>query len=264
MDPTREHILSFYRRGTFTKDRVLECAKEDDVSVLLDSFFKSNAKEYRFHLALARASRDLSLWQILTTLANIYPAAKHSASVIAIEEYFTYQHIPFVAIADVFWMWLNHSKRPYCDKKTLRFIGPTKTGKSMMINLLSSHLNCDYISNSESAQNFQFSDSSFKNAIVWEEMMCDRISAQECKKLLSGDPIHVDKKFQSKQTVIGKPCLISTNHEDFGQHKLTTQDEAALKRRVVDIRLNHPWQMNQAPMCTGGLLGFILKYKLAH
>ena len=93
------------------------------------------------------------------------------------------------------------------------------------------------------------------------EVTLDKISAQEAKKLFSGDPLHVDKKYERKQTLRNKPCIMSSNHYLFGDQRLSPIDEKALRRRVIDIQFNNEWMCGERPMTEEGLLGFIVAHK---
>ena len=161
-----EPIVKFcYENGVFCKDEILIAANPDQSKLFEEALFKSTKKEAKFHIELARYVKHMSLWDILTNLAKVEPAEEDSVYVQAVEKFVEYQHLDFDLLANDLWLWLNTSKQPFSMHKALRFLGPTKTGKSTMIRLLTSKLNCDHITNTINNTQFTFSDSSLKDVI---------------------------------------------------------------------------------------------------
>lgn len=78
---------------------------------------------------------------------------------------------------------------------------------------------------------------------VWEEPQLNFQVAQECKKLFTGDKVHVPVKYNTDRQIVKKMLwIITTNDIRLGRGFLPPVDEAALSDRCIDIHLTKTWK----------------------
>lgn len=123
---------------------------------------------------------------------------------------------------------------------TLRIVGQSETGKSLIANCIVFPFITCYMNNHSSENEFYLSNMLNKAIILCEELYVTIATAEDLKSVLGGQPLDTSKKHQEKQLLCRTPVIITSNHERFGRGHLPPIDENALAIRCFTYRFNIP------------------------
>nr|CUU97699.1 hypothetical transcript [Hymenolepis microstoma] len=127
------------------------------------------------------------------------------------------------------------------DKKTAKintlcFQGQTNTGKTLLANLITSHLLIGTVCRRGDQTAFHFDNLLNRTVALMEEPRITIGAKNDYKCLLGGDRFEVDVKYGARQFLARMPVIATTN-EDLGV-LLPPIDQAALYSRVKQYALN--------------------------
>ncbi|KAJ8891357.1 hypothetical protein PR048_010873 [Dryococelus australis] len=95
----------------------------------------------------------------------------------------------------------------------LVILGPTNTGKSMIVRLLTEPLNPTLISRERDRSSFHLDQLPNATSVLFEEPCIDNTSVGNWKLLLEGTKTNTDMKHQDKEIIERIPIFITTNQE---------------------------------------------------
>lgn len=140
-------------------------------------------------------------------------------------------------IQDLIWEFTGYCLTPTTGKKVIFVLqGVSNSGKSLLINIISSFLSKDNhtsISLSDFEQTFGLADIYGKHLIFIHELPSEEIRPKAVswlKKLTSSDEITIDIKYENRKRFVCKSKIICTSNNAI---KLVDPDGALFKRMVV-------------------------------
>lgn len=116
-------------------------------------------------------------------------------------------------------------------KNTLRLIGTSNSGKSLLAAAICDSFVCAYVNNHNSENEFYLSSFLNKAVCLCEELFTTTATAEDFKSILAGAPISISKKYNEKQKLCRTPIIVTSNHSKFGRGHITAVDELALQNR---------------------------------
>ena len=149
-------------------------------------------------------------------------------AIVWIFDYFAQQRLCIVDFfAKVYIVFAKLAKKV----NTIYISGPTNTGKSMLIKLLTGPLNSTRLNRQGDASAFYFENLINAKIGVMEEPTLSATTINSWKLLLGGEDYVTDRKNSSKETITRIPFLITANDETFG-YNIEPRDRSALEERL--------------------------------
>jgi hypothetical protein len=119
---------------------------------------------------------------------------------------------------------------------TIVIEGPTNTGKSMLMNLLTQDSKPTRIARERDKSNFHLDQLPNSTSVIFEEPIIDQTTIGTWKLLLEGAPIPTDMKHADKELIERLPIYITTNQPLWNW--VGTDDIAPIKQRIFHFRLS--------------------------
>ena len=145
-------------------------------------------------------------------------------------------------------------------KNTIRLVGPSNTGKSVIAKAIVEPFLYYSATMSGCAGEHYFGAMVNKSIILIEELWVIPSTADDYKTILSGYPIHVNKKHITEREELSEtPIIVTSNHVQWGRGHISGIDEVALNNRTFTFNLCTPF-----PKTTRKLLNKHILFELLH
>ncbi len=121
----------------------------------------------------------------------------------------------------------------------LRFNGKSNCGKSLIAGAICEALVYFSATMCGCAGEFYFGGMINKSIILLEELWVVPATCDDYKTILSGFPLHINKKHETARQILERtPCIITSNYKQWGRGFLSPIDEKALNNRAFQYELN--------------------------